>query len=138
MSGRVFQFEHAGRTEIVLLQPGTRIVAGPNGEPEATKDPDPRPDWPTIRPLGAPRDTRRAAHQASLFSACHARERVLTHIHAAGPLGSTDEEGARALGMRMQTYTPRRGELVRDGRVRDSGIRRRTKAGRWAIVWVAA
>lgn len=65
------------------------------------------------------------------------RERVLACIVAAGSRGLTDAEGERVSGMRSQSWTPRRGELVKQGRVIDSGERRTTESGCEAIVWVA-
>lgn len=52
-----------------------------------------------------------------------------------GSGGSTDDAGAVGTGLPLQTYKPRRGELVLEGRVKDSGIRRRTRLGKMAIVW---
>ncbi len=66
------------------------------------------------------------------------RALVLDRIAAAGGRGLTDDEGERALGLRSQSYTPRRGELVRAGLVRATRHRRLTELGRWATVWVAA
>jgi hypothetical protein len=65
------------------------------------------------------------------------RGRVLGHLIACGGTGATDEEAEQALGIKVQTYTPRRRELVMLGLVRDSGRRRCTDAGRSAVVWVA-
>ncbi len=65
------------------------------------------------------------------------RARVLAFIIAQGPHGATDDEGETALGIKPQTYTPRRGELVKLGLVRDSGRRRPTPSGRPAAVWIA-
>lgn len=65
------------------------------------------------------------------------RERILATIRERGPIGLTDDEGEAILGIIAQTYTPRRGELVRAGMVRDSGERRPTSSGRPAAVWVA-
>jgi len=52
-----------------------------------------------------------------------------------GTAGSTDEEGCLALDMNPSTYRPRRVELWEAGAVQDSGMTRRTKSGRWAVVW---
>lgn len=66
-----------------------------------------------------------------------ARARVLRLITAAGESGVTDEEGTAALGMLMNTYRPRRNELLNDGWIVDSSVRRRTAAsGAWAVAWV--
>ncbi|MFZ2874575.1 MAG: hypothetical protein WAZ94_08840 [Phycisphaerales bacterium] len=64
------------------------------------------------------------------------RARVLAFIVGQGPHGVTDDEGETALGIKCQTYTPRRGELVALGLVVDSGRRRNTASGRPAAVWV--
>lgn len=64
------------------------------------------------------------------------RARVLGFIVAQGPHGATDDEGESVLGIKPQTYTPRRGELVALGLVVDSGRRRNTASGRPAAVWV--
>lgn len=64
------------------------------------------------------------------------RARVLAFIVGQGPHGATDDEGEAALGIKCQTYTPRRGELVALGLVVDSGRRRNTASGRPAAVWV--
>lgn len=65
------------------------------------------------------------------------RETVRTLIEQAGPDGIIDETGARRLGMRQQTYTPRRRELAQAGLVVESGRRQRTTSGRTAAVWIA-
>lgn len=64
------------------------------------------------------------------------RERIYAHIVNAGIFGATDEEGEVALGIKCQSYTPRRGELARDKRIVDSGRTRQTTSGREAIVWI--
>jgi len=66
------------------------------------------------------------------------RARVLAYIVGQGPHGSTDDEGEAVLGIKPQTYTPRRGELVKLGLVVDSGRRRNTAGGRPAAVWIAS
>ncbi|HRQ74261.1 MAG TPA: hypothetical protein PLU35_14660, partial [Phycisphaerales bacterium] len=65
------------------------------------------------------------------------RARVLAFIVERGPHGATDDEGETALGIKCQTYTPRRGELVALGLVVDSGRRRNTASGRPAAAWIA-
>lgn len=66
------------------------------------------------------------------------RARVLAFIVGQGPHGATDDEGEAALGIKPQTYTPRRGELVALGLVVDSGRQRATASGRPAAVWIAS
>ena len=64
------------------------------------------------------------------------RRRIHDFIRDRGPHGATDDEGESALGIKPQTYTPRRGELVGLGSIVDSGQRRKTGSGRSAAVWV--
>jgi len=54
-----------------------------------------------------------------------------------GSRGLTDEELQQQLAMNPSTERPRRVELVKLGRVVDSGARRPTLSGRAAVVWVA-
>lgn len=65
------------------------------------------------------------------------RSLVLGFILAQGLHGATDDEGEAALGLKPQTYTPRRNELVKLRMVADSGERRPTESGRPAAVWKA-
>lgn len=52
--------------------------------------------------------------------------------------GLTDEEGVAATGIPASTWRPRRVELVEMNLVADSGVRRKTRSGRDAVVWVVA
>ena len=65
------------------------------------------------------------------------RSRVHKIIEDMDCLGATDEELERRLSMRHQTVSARRRELVLMGRVKDSGVKRRTTSGRKAVVWIA-
>lgn len=56
---------------------------------------------------------------------------VLAAIEFRGKLGATDNEIQAYLGMGGSTERPRRIELLRAGKVRDSGIRRNR-----SIVWI--
>jgi hypothetical protein len=51
--------------------------------------------------------------------------------------GLTDEEIQRTLRLNPSTERPRRIELVREGKIRDSGRTRKTASGRAATVWEA-
>lgn len=84
----------------------------------------------------APPGTSEVAARKIGGKTAYLRELVLIYIAGQGNLGATDDEGEVALGMRCQTYTPRRNELVRLGLVVDSGRRRKTASGRNAAVWV--
>lgn len=66
------------------------------------------------------------------------RDRVFSYIKAQGRDGSTDDELEQALGLRHQTASARRRELVKMGLVQDSGQRRPTRSGRSATVWASA
>lgn len=65
------------------------------------------------------------------------RAEVLACLRRCGPQGATDEEMQWDMRMGPNTQRPRRVELVDRGLVVDSGLRRRTAAGRRAVVWRA-
>lgn len=52
--------------------------------------------------------------------------------------GLTDDEGGALMGADRLTFGRRRQELVAEGLVKDSGVRRPGPSGRNAIVWVVA
>lgn len=81
-------------------------------------------------------DTSLNAAEEIRGSAGILREKVFNLIAARGPYGCTDDEVEVLLGMRHQTVSARRRELVLANRVIDSGIRRTTRSGRTAIVWL--
>jgi hypothetical protein len=83
----------------------------------------------------APRTSREAAQRIE-SPAPKSRERILGFLIERSKLGATDEEGESALGIKSQSYTPRRRELVKQRVVVDSGERRLTESGRSAVVWV--
>lgn len=86
----------------------------------------------------APNGTSEVAAQRIAVVAAPLRERILAAIVEAGAQGLTDDEGEALLTIKPQTYTPRRGELVRRHLVVDSGERRPTSSGRPAAVWIDA
>ena len=65
------------------------------------------------------------------------RGEVLASLRSAGPMGMTDEEMQRELGLNPSTQRPRRIELCSGRFVEDSGMRRQTASGRRAVVWRA-
>jgi len=65
------------------------------------------------------------------------REIVLEFIRRRNGRGATDDEIEKALGLRHQTVSARRRELVLDGKVSASGEERKTRSGRLATVWCA-
>lgn len=69
-------------------------------------------------------DTSKAAAEAMAAKPFRVRadhQRII-NVLLSGP--KTDNEGMSILGMSGSSYRPRRGELVRGGRVRDSGARK--------------
>ncbi len=108
-------------------------VNGPNTSPDVTRLPLTPPAH-----HNAPAGTSGVAADRIVGYAKDLRARVLAFIVGQGPHGATDDEGEAVLGIKPQTYTPRRGELVKLGAVVDSGRRRKTGSGRPAAVWVAA
>lgn len=87
-------------------------------------------------------DTSKAAADAIRPVAADLRERVLNFLRFRGATGATDQEIQDALSMDPSTQRPRRGELVEAGLVRgawdgNGAVKRKTRAGRAARVWVA-
>src|SRR5262245_26859307 len=86
--------------------------------------------------------TSRTSRLAALYAEPRAgtqRARVLAWIRGKGlekDFGATDDEIEEALGMRHQTASARRNELVKGGFIMDSGFERRTRSRAWATVWV--
>lgn len=64
------------------------------------------------------------------------RRKVYELIEKSGPL--TDEEIQTMLSMNPSTQRPRRIELVERGVVCDSGEKKKTKSGRWAVAWTVS
>lgn len=81
--------------------------------------------------------TSNAAAVAIAPNARTLRGQVYDLLVERGQHGATDEEMQTLLNMNPSTQRPRRGELVTDGRVADSGRTRATRSGRSAVVWVA-
>jgi predicted transcriptional regulator len=63
---------------------------------------------------------------------------VLETLEEAGSHGATCDEVEVELGMRHQTASARIKGLVDNGLAVDSGMRRRTRSGRKATVWLAS
>ena len=113
---------------------GVPGVGESNTRPKSTAVPTP-PKPPAHH--NAPAGTSDVAADRIAPHAPNLRSQILAFIRSRGPAGATDDEGERALDIRCQTYTPRRGELRELGLVIDSGRRRPTETGRPAAVWVA-
>jgi len=82
-------------------------------------------------------DTSIASAVALLPNAGTLRRRVYDYLLGCGKYGATDEEMQWNLQMDASTQRPRRIELVARHWVEDSGVRRKTRKGRKATVWVA-
>jgi hypothetical protein len=82
-------------------------------------------------------DTSKDAGASMLGQAPVLRARVLALIAAAGASGHTCDEIEQLMRMRHQTASARICELRDRNQVRDSGLRRKTRSGRRAVVWVA-
>lgn len=82
-------------------------------------------------------DTSQDAAESLVLRAPTLRDRVHRVIKSRGDFGATDYEIEQHLGMRHQTASARRRELVLRGKAKDSGLRRKTGSGRNAVVWVA-
>lgn len=82
-------------------------------------------------------DTSAAAFQSTTtVSRALARNVVFSQIYAF-PCGMTCDAVEAASGMSHQTCSARITELVTEGRIRDTGERRKTRSGRAARVYVA-
>lgn len=90
-----------------------------------------------IEPL-SPRgvDTSKAAAQSVRKTAPAMRAKVLAYIKSQGGNGSTTDQAEVALGMSHQTCSARVHELAKLGAIEDSGVRRKTRSGRTARVYV--
>lgn len=77
--------------------------------------------------------TSKAAAKDMRADAKTLREIVLWWLTCNGP--ATDDEMQGCIPMNPSTQRPRRVELVRMGKVRDSGKKRKTRSGRSAVVW---
>lgn len=87
----------------------------------------------------------KAPFVASSQTSADAAEKIAPHIGplhkrllaflAAHPEGQTDEQMQLGMEMSPSTQRPRRIEMLRADRVRDSGRTALTKSGRAAVVW---
>jgi len=82
--------------------------------------------------------TSRAAAIQMLPTAGTKRRLVYDFLLSSAKYGGTDEQMQVALQMPGNVQRPRRIELVAVGLVRDSGRTRKTRAGRQAVIWIAA
>ena len=80
--------------------------------------------------------TAKAAAAAALPRSGSDRRRVLDYVSLRGGYGATDDELEVELGLPHQTASARRNGLVADGWLVDSGLRRNTRTGAQATVWI--
>jgi predicted transcriptional regulator len=64
------------------------------------------------------------------------RDRVYQHVLSKGNAGATCDEVEAELKLRHQTASARVRELAQLGRIVDSTGRRKTRSGRYAVIWV--
>ena len=83
-------------------------------------------------------DTSREAAESVEGVAGRYRLMVLRAILEAGASGLTTNECADLLDVDKGTVQPRTSELLRLGKIKDSGRRRLNASGRRAIVWIVA
>ena len=81
--------------------------------------------------------TSRAAAVSIADAVGMIESRILDFLRDRGTHGSTAEEAASALALRMQTASARISELGKSSRIMASGRTRATSSGRQAIVWIA-
>lgn len=80
--------------------------------------------------------TSKAAAESMEEVAPSMQKRVLRFIASRGAEGATDDAIEGALGLRHQSASARRRELVLAGFVSDSGRTAKTRSGRAATLWV--
>ncbi len=119
-------------------------LKGSDSELTPKRDDSPRQDRdgiglprPGLARHNAPETSIWAAMRATKFTGPH-RVKILAAIRAAGPEGLSDDEGETLLGIKPQSYTPRRGELAKAGLIAFlPGQYRLTSGNSPARVWVA-
>lgn len=92
-------------------------------------------DLPPLPPARRGQETQQEAARAIAPFANELQGRVLGFIEAHG--SATNEELSEGLGLKIQTVCGRVAELREMGRIKYSGIKRKTRAGVSAKVWVA-
>lgn len=91
--------------------------------------------WPTTPPTNGTVTSQAAADSLSEQALTEQQRRVLNALWKARPGGLTDEEIQRITGLNPSSERPRRGELLAQGWIEDSGTTRPTESGRSAVVW---
>jgi predicted ArsR family transcriptional regulator len=96
----------------------------------------PRRREPPPVPYVAGSETSKGAAESMAPHASRLAEEVFAYVLGRED-GATVDEVEEALGMLHQTAGARMRELVKAGRVADSGAKRPTRSGRKAVVWRA-
>ena len=81
-------------------------------------------------------DTSRAAAESMRPKINQLQSMVLGAIRESGPTGLTCDQSEVDLGLRHQTASARIKELSQMGYIIDSEMRRYTRSGRRAVVWI--
>lgn len=81
-------------------------------------------------------ETQRVSAVLVYYKSGSDRQAVLAEIALSGEVGMTDFEIEESLVMRHQTASARRNDLMNDGWIEDSGLRRLTDSGRPAVAWI--
>lgn len=81
-------------------------------------------------------NTQQQAQQSIVLTSKQLRARIFEFIMKRGAEGATNEEVSELLGIRIQTVCARRNELFKKHLIVDSGVRRDTRSGRSASVWI--
>ena len=93
-------------------------------------------DHRSLRRNSDPDTSDAAAAAASAFVGTH-EQRILAFLDSAGSKGGTKDEIGTGTGLAAIAVSRRMKALQERGRVLDSGMRRKTPAGKEAIVWVS-
>lgn len=119
----------------------------PDGAPLFHPDPEPEaPGKPLANPGrishvgGAARheDPGTSKEAAAKLDASGLLQLVLEHLQACGERGATSEEVANAVGVDLQSISPRFAQLQRAGKIWKDGTKRPGSSGRKRQVWRAA
>ena len=113
-----------------------RCMAAPERCRNFVVDQGPPPTTRKTRRLAAQPETSRLAYRVAQLRTGSRRKEQWTIIHHAGADGCTDDEVEQITGRSHQSVSATRNSLMEDGLVVDSGMRRKTRYGNDAIVWV--
>lgn len=81
-------------------------------------------------------ETSRDAARSMRIAAKQQEQRVLIAIYNRGSVGGTSDELEVQLQLTHQSASARVSELKKTGRIIDGGTRRKTRSGRYAVVYI--